>query len=372
MKALNWKELRTKKRFWIAMVILGALIVEGVIVGNYFVKKYQQQQKSPRYQVVIAKTTPLITLGGRLAAGQMLDLTPSETTNTKITVVNYADNTAVAAGSVLATAENSQLEDQLAKLQVKLSGLNQQINAQKAVITSTTEQLNQTKNKQKANIKPKLESAKQKLAGLVAYQDAVKEDIKLITPKARYTIKAPYAGYVLVGQGTDGYTLKLSSQALVLDGVVSEYDYATVKAAISSAKVKIAATNQTISGKLVELKNTPSYTQDGVAYYQYKINLNSAKSALSGQTAAATLYHAGVVVAPSSLVTVKKTIKHKQQKATFVYVVKQGVAIRTQVSTTRYNGQTYVLTNLKAGDVVVKQPDATLLKTTQKKVSAYE
>lgn len=376
MKKINWKELRTKKRFWIGAIIVLFIVVEGGIISNYFYKKYRLNQTAPRYQVTQLHPKTLLTVSGRVKAGTTQDLTPLSTGDYHITAVNYASGSYVSQGSEIGTITNQTAAGNARVLQTEISSMQSQITAQKAVVAAARTRLANAKKKRRPTYKVALNYARQKLAYLRGQKKILQSKLAVAQKRASQTLRAPYSGWLEITATSTGYSVKLIAQSQVVTGTVSEYDLATFKAAVKRVHVKAAATTTKSTATLTSLNVHQATVSSGVAQYRYVVALPSSSKFTVGQTVAVNLRHAGVAVAKSSLVQkkVKYTRRHHTYTRTvsYVYVVKKGVATRTHVTVVKYHGTNYITKGAKAGTTIVVHPKASLTRYHQKKVTAYE
>lgn len=355
-------------RFWI---ILGVLLVLGVIVAVGLVKANNQRAaQKQQYQTYQVKRDSALLLKGKVAAKDTVAVETGVSSTGTLTAINVKNGEHVDPGTVLMTFHDEQVQNQIDEANQTIAKTELAIQNDQQAITTLKRQSSQVPT---ATADSSAESAAD--SGVAADQSQqarntlaadqltlqqTNDSLTRLQAKLDPQVTAKIAGTIALDTTNNSNTgipdMQIISDGQIIDGQVTEYDYAKLKQELAVTVMPVSNTDH-YQGKIVTIDQTPqaatpttSTAQTGgseAATYQFTVKIDHKLT--NGFNVQIRVPQNTIRLPAASLV--KKAGMH------YVYVVKKHKAYRQKVVVKKVDGYWHLMSGLQLKTTIITNPD---------------
>ncbi|EOL44456.1 efflux RND transporter periplasmic adaptor subunit [Enterococcus caccae] len=361
-------------------LVIGGIIA-GVCIGSYFLFFSSPKKAEPNYNAFTLKPLDPLLLKGEVKATQTQDIFYDQTFGT-IADIPVKHEQEVKNGDVLLNYLNGEAQNRADQQQriVNKSSLSAQQAAQNLSRAQTRyneaqTSLNQMKAdfnretdpEKKEELKGKIDQQKTEATSInnemvqaqqaldLAYTEVNDEAAALESEQGKVTstVKATIDGVAMVNEAgkksLEQPLVQVLSKSKQTKGIVTEYDLAKLKVG-QEVSVTSIGSNQTAQGKISRIDQLPKSKNGNdseIPTYEFIVD---------GEFPWAYGSSVQVSLPQPQLVLPEKTIVTKDNK-TFVYVYKNGRAVKTDVKIADMNGAKIVESGISKGTKIIGNPD---------------
>ncbi|ALS00741.1 hypothetical protein ATZ33_04955 [Enterococcus silesiacus] len=372
-------------------LIIGGILI-GVCVGSYFLFFSSSKKVEPSYNVfTLSRLDPLL-LKGEVKPAQTEDIFYDQTLGT-IADIPVKNEQEVKNGDVVLNYLNGEAQTRVDQQQrtVNKSSLSAQQAAQnlsraQARYNEAQASLNQanadhdreTDPEKKEELKGKVEQQKTEVTSTnnevfqaqqaldLANTEVNDESAALESEQGKVTstVKSPIDGVAMVNEAgkksLDQPLIQVLSKTKQIKGIVTEYDLNKLKIG-QEVSVTSIGSNQTAQGKITNINQLPQSKNGNdseIPTYEFIVE---------GDFPWAYGSSTQVSLPQPQLVLPEKSVLKKENK-TFVFVYKNGRAVKTDVKITDVNGAKNVESGVSNGAKIIGNPDDELKDNTEVQV----
>lgn len=364
--------------------LISGAIIAGICVGSYFLFFSSSKKTEPNYNVFTLNQLDPLLLKGEVKAAQTEDIFYDQTLGT-IADIPVKHEQEVKNGDVLLNYLNGEAQSRADQQQrtVNKSSLTaqqavQNLSLAQARLNEAQTNLNQSKAELDREVDPeKKEALKGKVEQLkvevtssnndviqaqqaldLAYTEVNDESAALESEQGKVTstVKATIDGVAMVNEAgknsLDQPLVQVLSKTKQTKGTVTEYDLAKLKVGQEVSVISIGS-NQTAQGKISAINQLPkskSGSESEIPTYEFVVD---------GDFPWAYGSSVQISLPQPQLVLPEKSIVTKENK-TFVYVYKNGRAVKTDVKLVEANGAKNVESGVVKGTKIIGNPDDAL------------
>ncbi|EOH98470.1 hypothetical protein UAW_01066 [Enterococcus haemoperoxidus ATCC BAA-382] len=372
-------------------LVIGGIII-GVCIGSYFLFFSSPKKAEPSYNVFTLNQLDPLLLKGEVKASQTEEIFYDQTLGT-IGDIPVKHEQEVKNGDVLLNYLNSEAQSRAEQQQrtVNKSSLSAQQAAQnlsraQARYNEAQASYNQAKAEldrevepdKKEELKGKAEQQKTEVTTTnneviqaqqaldLAYTEVNDESAALESEQGKVTstVKATIDGVAMVNEAgkksLEQPLVQVLSKTKQIKGTVTEYDLSKLKAG-QEVSVTSIGSNQTATGKIGSINQLPKSkngSDSEIPTYEFIVD---------GDFPWAYGSSVQISLPQPQLVVPEKSILTKDDK-TFVYVYKNGRAVKTDVKVKDVNGAKNVESGVSKGTKIIGNPDDVLKDNTEVQV----
>ncbi|EKF52511.1 efflux RND transporter periplasmic adaptor subunit [Lactococcus garvieae] len=388
---------RNKKILCVVGGILFLLVTISIIL--YKISNISEENTKAYNIIEIKKTDPLILKG--IVQPKDTSYFNLEPGLGKISNISVQSGQVVNKGDVIATYQNTTIEDQaneqiqsLEKLNLAVSNAQTNVNnakqkqeeLEKQLVSVQNEQSliknkkisNEEKQAEKADIDAKVESIKQ---ALDAQKDAVLQAIQMLDnanidlsstnnsieqtkKKIITTITSPFKGIVYINnKGELDNSVPYAtvvSQETVIRGTVSEYDYSKIREG-QMVKINVTADDKSVDGTITSISELPEGldTNEGSSGQSDKNMISSFSFLITPKTAIHYGFNVQINV-PTNKIEVSKHNIVEKGTGKFVFIYSGGKVHKKKVEVQEESEKYILKSGIKENDKIIDTPDAEL------------
>ncbi|MBW4806547.1 biotin/lipoyl-binding protein, partial [Loigolactobacillus coryniformis] len=283
-------------RFWI---ILGVLLVLGVIGAVGLVKANNQQAaQKQQYQTYQVKRDSALLLKGKVAAKDTVAVETGVSSTGTLTAINVKNGEHVDPGTVLMTFHDDQVQSQIDEANQTVAKTELAIQNDQQAITALKKQSNQPTTEVTGSdtdssvadsgaAADQLQQARNTLAADQLTLQQTNDSLTRLQAKLDPQVTAKIAGTIALDTTNNSNTgipdMQIISDGQIIDGQVTEYDYAKLKLELAVTVMPVSNTDH-YQGKIVTIDQTPqaatpttSTAQTGgseAATYQFTVKID--------------------------------------------------------------------------------------------------
>lgn len=349
----------------LVVVVLLIIAVIGIVVAH------NHGQKDNTYQTMTIKKDAALLLKGQIAADNTVDVMSPDSTST-LQTINVQDGEHVAQGETLMTFYDASVESQIeeaqqtvAKTQLAVQQDQQSVTLAQNTATSTTDAEGNTTS---TTDQSAISQAQSQLAQDQLALSQAQQQISSLEAKLNPTVKAAISGTIALNYNTQSTTglpsMQIISDGQIINGTVSEYDYAKIKERdhvtvlpissddkLSGTIINIAATPQDSGTSATSLTASSAASSAGSVSY-YKFTVRVARKLVNG-------FNVQIKVPQDTIRVPEKAIVQSDKKH-YVFRVVNHKAIKTQVHVHQDNGIWYLDSGLQTKDKIIVNPDKSM------------
>ncbi|MBO0441588.1 efflux RND transporter periplasmic adaptor subunit [Candidatus Enterococcus ikei] len=365
-------------------LVIGGIIVSVGIVGSYFLFFSPAKKVEPSYNVFTLDPLDPLLLKGEVKAAQTEDIFYDQTLGT-IANIPVKHEQEVKNGEAVLNYQNGEAQtraDQQQRVVNKSSLSAQQASqnlnraqtryneAQASLNQSRTEYDREADPEKKEELKSKVEQQKTETTTLnneviqaqqaldLAYTEVNDESAALESEQGKVssTVNATIDGVAIINEAgkksLEIPLIQVLSKTKQVKGTVTEYDLNKLKIG-QEVSVTSIGSNETAQGKISSINQLPrskNNSESEIPTYEFIVDGNFPWA--YGSSVQVTLQQPQLVLPKTSLVT--------KDNQTFVYVYKNGRAVKTDVKVTESNGATNVESGVSKGAKIISNPDDAL------------
>lgn len=356
-------------RFWI---ILGILLVLGVIVAVGLVKANNQRAaQKQQYQTYQVKRDSALLLKGKVAAKDTVAVETGVSSTGTLTAINVKNGEHVDPGTVLMTFHDDQVQSQIDEANQTVAKTELAIQNDQQAITALKKQSNQPTTEVTGSdtdssvadsgaAADQLQQARNTLAADQLTLQQTNDSLTRLQAKLDPQVTAKIAGTIALDTTNNSNTgipdMQIISDGQIIDGQVTEYDYAKLKQELAVTVMPVSNTDH-YQGKIVTIDQTPQATtsttstaQTGgseAATYQFTVKIDHKLT--NGFNVQIRVPQNTIRLPAASLV--KKAGTH------YVYVVKKHKAYRQKVVVKKVDGYWHLMSGLQPKTTIITNPD---------------
>ncbi|MGX7148731.1 efflux RND transporter periplasmic adaptor subunit [Enterococcus ureasiticus] len=373
-------------------LIIGGILI-GVCVGSYFLFLSPSKEVKLSYNVFTLNQQDPLLLKGEVKATQTEDVFYDQTMGT-IADIPVKNEQEVKNGDIVLNYVNSEAQNRADQQQraVNKSSLSAQQAAQN--LSRTQGRYNEAQAKlnqinadydresdpeKKEELKGKAEQQKAEVTSInneviqaqqaseLAYTEVNDESAALESEQGKVTssIKSSMDGVAMVNEAgkksLDQPLIQVLSKTKQVKGIVTEYDLNKLKIG-QEVSVTSIGSNQTAQGKISSINQLPkskSGNDSEIPTYEFIVE---------GDFPWAYGSSAQVSLPQPQLILPEKSVLNKDNK-TFVFVYKNGRAVKTDVKVTDVNGAKNLESGVSKGTKIIGNPDDVLQDNTEVQVT---
>ena len=375
------------KRQQIYLSIMGGVISFLLIGGAVIYKLSNPIVEEDSYKLVKVKKSEPLVLKGIVQPKNTSYLNLDQTLG-KISAISVKNGQEINENDVIATYQNTTIEDQAEEQTQSLEKLNLAVtNAQINLENATQKQqeletrLTAAKNEhaaitnkkideemkkaEKAEAENKIEAAQQALDEANVDLSSVNNTIEQTKKKITNTVTAPIKGIVYINdKGKTDATVPYAtivSPDKVIKGTVTEYDYNKVKVG-QVVNINLLNEEKSIEGTITDVNALP---EDMEVSTQTNISSdkNNTVSTFTFMVSPKEPIHYGYNVqinVPTNHLELAKKNTIKENNEVFVFIYRDRKAIKQKVEVKEENGKYLVKTGLKENDSIIETPGVRL------------
>lgn len=363
-------------RFWI---VLGVLVVLVVIVAFGLVRANSQRAaKQHDYQTYQVKRDSALLLKGKVAAKDTVAVETGVSSTGTLTAINVKNGEHVDPGTVLMTFHDDQVQSQIDDANQTIAKTELAIQNDQQAITTLKQQTNQTNvatadssadttsttvdsaTADSGMAADQLQQARNTLAGDQLTWQQTNDSLTRLQAKLDPQVTAKIAGTIALDTTSNNNTgipdMQIISDGQIIDGQVTEYDYAKLKHDMAVTVMPVSNTDR-YSGKIVTIDETPqaatqtaSASQSGgseAAAYRFTVKI--AHQLTNGFNVQIRVPQNTIRLPASSLV--------KKGTTRYVYVVKKHRAQRQKVIVKKVDGYWRLMAGVQPKATIITNPD---------------
>jgi HlyD family secretion protein len=394
MKLKNMKRMTKKKKIYLS-IVAGVVALLAIIISAVYVNLKKGNNDNAYTSYKIEKTEPLL-FKGFVTAEKVYSVFYDQSLG-KVTDILVKDGQEIKSGDAILSYRNEEIqseadaqENSLKKLSISVDSAKNDLNNARSKVKDYKNKLSQSKN-ELGNIDASTSEGQQKKQELKAvinqyeeqldaqnsvvtqsesalssakldYKDASKS-VDSIRKKANKNVTAEISGIVSVNEKgkTDPTVpvIKIISKNVVVEGIVSEYDYDSIKLR-QRVKVRPVSQKEEIGGQIKQINQLPdteinvgdnqANSTGSLSNYKFLVELDSPVQ-----------YGYSVQIKlPIDELRIPKKALIKEGNKEYVYLYISGKVIKKPIKTETKNEVIVVLNGLKEGDVIISNPDKEL------------
>ncbi|HBI2077911.1 TPA: efflux RND transporter periplasmic adaptor subunit [Enterococcus faecalis] len=380
------KKLTKKQQIFLTIIgcIIGVLLISAILI--YKLNATEQKDEVSYKIIKIKKSDPLVLKG--IVQPKTTSYLNYDQSLGKINTISVKNGQEINENDVVATYQNTTVEDQAEEQTQSLEKLNLAVtNAQINLDNATQKQqelenrLTIAKNEQttiinkkmddemkkaeKAEVDSKIETIQQSLDAANVDLSSANNTIEQTKKKITTTVTAPFKGIVYINDkgkvdAAVPYATILSPET-VIKGSVTEYDYNKVKV---GQPVTISQINEekATDGIITEINALPE--EMAVSPQDTSSTKNSTISTFSFIISPKEPIHYGynvqISVPMNNLELAKKNTVKENNNEVFVFIYRDGKVVKQKIEVKEDNNKYVVKTGLKENDSIVEKPDTSL------------
>ncbi|WP_416353966.1 efflux RND transporter periplasmic adaptor subunit [Agrilactobacillus fermenti] len=353
------KSVFKKRGFIIGLVIVVVLIIAMIGIGI----ARSRSSNHTNYQIVTIKRDSPLLLKGQIASDNTVDVTTPVSGTLTLSQINVQDGQHVEAGQVLMTLHDSSAEDQLYEAQASLAKA-------RLAVQQDQQALNQA---QQATAGAQDQSGIQQARNQLSQDElAVSQgetQVSNLQNRLNPIVKASISGTISLDDTANTTTgmpsMKIISDGQVINGQISEYDYAKIRPQTQVTVLPISS-GAKLKGTILSVDNVPTQSGAGssataataggagagtssssVSYYKFTVKID--QRLVNG-------FNVQIKV-PQNTIRIPSAAIVKEKGKSYVYRVVKNKAVKTEVRVSKDNGVTYLDNGLDLKDKIVANPD---------------
>jgi HlyD family secretion protein len=394
MKLKNMKRMTKKKKIYLS-IVAGVVALLAIIISAVYVNLKKGNNDNAYTSYKIEKPEPLL-FKGFVTAEKVYSVFYDQSLG-KVTDILVKDGQEIKSGDAILSYKNEEIqseadaqENSLKKLSISVDSAKNDLNNARSKVKDYKNKLSQSKN-ELGNIDASTSEGQQKKQELKAvinqyeeqldaqnsvvtqsesalssakldYKDASKS-VDSIRKKANKNVTAEISGIVSVNEKgkTDPTVpvIKIISKNVVVEGIVSEYDYDSIKLR-QRVNVRPVSQKEEIGGQIKQINQLPdteinvgdnqANSTGSLSNYKFLVELDSPVQ-----------YGYSVQIKlPIDELRIPKKALIKEGNKEYVYLYISGKVIKKPIKTETKNEVIVVLNGLKEGDVIISNPDKEL------------
>lgn len=352
---------KVSKRVWlivIVLVLLGVIVAVGLVKAN----KEKATQES-HYQTHRVKPDNALLLKGKVAAKDTVSVETGVSSTGTLTAVKVKNGEHVEPGTVLMTFHDDQVQSQIDEANQTIDKTNLAIQNDHQAIASLQKQKSTVSSVSVSDddngvAADQLQQAKQTLAADQLTLRQAQESLNRLQEKLNPQVTAKISGTVALDDSqteTGMPNMRIISDDQIIDGEVTEYDYAKLKEQMAVKVLPVSNTDR-YSGEIVAIAQTPQAEkaatsgQDGgnqAATYQFKVKI---KPQLTNG------FNVQIRV-PQNTIHLPAASLIKHGASHYVYVVRHHRAYRRKVVVKKVAGYWQLMGGVKPHTQIIANPD---------------
>ncbi len=356
-------------RFWI---ILGVLFVLGVIVAVGLVKANSQRAaQKQQYQTYQVKRDSALLLKGKVAAKDTIAVETGVSSTGTLTAINVKNGEHVDPGTVLMTFHDDQVQGQIDEANQTVAKTELAIQNDQQAITALKKQSNQPTTEVTGSdidsavaasgaAADQLQQAQNTLAADQLTLQQTNASLTRLQAKLDPQVTAKIAGTIALDTTNNSNTgipdMQIISDGQIIDGQVTEYDYAKLKHELAVTVMPVSNTDH-YQGKIVTIDQTPQAAapttgtaQTGgseAATYQFTVKIDHKLT--NGFNVQIRVPQNTIRLPAASLV--------KKAGTRYVYAIKKHKAYRQKVVVKKVDGYWHLMSGLQPKTTIITNPD---------------
>lgn len=394
MKLKNIKRMTKKKKIYLS-IAAGVVALLAIIISAVYVNLKKGNNDNAYTSYKIEKPEPLL-FKGSVTAEKVSSVFYDQSLG-KITEIPVKDGQEIKSGDIILSYKNEEIqseadaqENSLKKLSVSVDSAKNDLNNSRSKVKNYKNKLSHLKNElgnvdtstlegqqKKQELEASINQYKDQLdaqnsvvtqsesalsVAKLDYKDASKS-VDSIRKKANKNVTAEISGIVSINENgkTDptAPVIKIISKNVVVEGIVSEYDYDSIKLN-QRVKVRPVSQKEEIGGQIKQINQLPETeinvgnnqgnSTGSLSNYKFLVELDSPIQ-----------YGYSVQIKlPIDELRIPKKALIKEGNKEYVYLYISGKVIKKPIKTETKNEVIDVLDGLKEGDIIISNPNEKL------------
>lgn len=394
MKRKNIKRMTKKQKIYLS-IVAGVVALLAIIISAIYVNLKKDNNDNSYISYKIEKPEPLL-FKGFVTAEKVSNVFYDQSLG-KITEIPVKDGQEIKSGDIILSYKNEEIqseadaqENSLKKLSVSVDGAKNDLNNARSKVKNYKNKLSNLKNElsnvdtstlegqqKKQELKATINQYEEQLdaqnsvvaqtesalsVAKLDYNDASKS-VNSIRKKANKNITSEISGIVSINEnGKSDPTspvIKIISKNVVVEGLVSEYDYDSIKLN-QRVKVRPVSQKEEIGGQIKQINQLPE-TEINVGNNQGNStgSLSNYKFLVELDSPLQYGYSVQIKLSIDELRIPKKALIKEGNKE-YVYLYISGKVIKKPIKTETKNEVINVLDGLKEGDIIIANPNEKL------------
>lgn len=394
MKRKNIKRMTKKQKIYLS-IVAGVVALLAIIISAIYVNLKKDNNDNSYISYKIEKPEPLL-FKGFVTAEKVSNVFYDQSLG-KITEIPVKDGQEIKSGDIILSYKNEEIqseadaqENSLKKLSVSVDGAKNDLNNARSKVKNYKNKLSNLKNElsnvdtstlegqqKKQELKATINQYEEQLdaqnsvvaqtesalsVAKLDYNDASKS-VDSIRKKANKNITSEISGIVSINEnGKSDPTspvIKIISKNVVVEGLVSEYDYDSIKLN-QRVKVRPVSQKEEIGGQIKQINQLPE-TEINVGNNQGNStgSLSNYKFLVELDSPLQYGYSVQIKLSIDELRIPKKALIKEGNKE-YVYLYISGKVIKKPIKTETKNEVIDVLDGLKEGDIIIANPNEKL------------
>lgn len=394
MKRKNIKRMTKKQKIYLS-IVAGLVALLAIIISAIYVNLKKDNNDNSYISYKIEKPEPLL-FKGFVTAEKVSNVFYDQSLG-KITEIPVKDGQEIKSGDIILSYKNEEIqseadaqENSLKKLSVSVDGAKNDLNNARSKVKNYKNKLSNLKNElsnvdtstlegqqKKQELKATINQYEEQLdaqnsvvaqtesalsVAKLDYNDASKS-VDSIRKKANKNITSEISGIVSINEnGKSDPTspvIKIISKNVVVEGLVSEYDYDSIKLN-QRVKVRPVSQKEEIGGQIKQINQLPE-TEINVGNNQGNStgSLSNYKFLVELDSPLQYGYSVQIKLSIDELRIPKKALMKEGNKE-YVYLYISGKVIKKPIKTETKNEVINVLDGLKEGDIIIANPNEKL------------
>lgn len=394
MKRKNIKRMTKKQKIYLS-IVAGVVALLAIIISAIYVNLKKDNNDNSYISYKIEKPEPLL-FKGFVTAEKVSNVFYDQSLG-KITEIPVKDGQEIKSGDIILSYKNEEIqseadaqENSLKKLSVSVDGAKNDLNNARSKVKNYKNKLSNLKNElsnvdtstlegqqKKQELKATINQYEEQLdaqnsvvaqtesalsVAKLDYNDASKS-VDSIRKKANKNITSEISGIVSINEnGKSDPTspvIKIISKNVVVEGLVSEYDYDSIKLN-QRVKVRPVSQKEEIGGQIKQINQLPE-TEINVGNNQGNStgSLSNYKFLVELDSPLQYGYSVQIKLSIDELRIPKKALIKEGNKE-YVYLYISGKVIKKPIKTETKNEVINVLDGLKEGDIIIANPNEKL------------
>lgn len=394
MKRKNIKRMTKKQKIYLS-IVAGVVALLAIIISAIYVNLKKDNNDNSYISYKIEKPEPLL-FKGFVTAEKVSNVFYDQSLG-KITEIPVKDGQEIKSGDIILSYKNEEIqseadaqESSLKKLSVSVDGAKNDLNNARSKVKNYKNKLSNLKNElsnvdtstlegqqKKQELKATINQYEEQLdaqnsvvaqtesalsVAKLDYNDASKS-VDSIRKKANKNITSEISGIVSINEnGKSDPTspvIKIISKNVVVEGLVSEYDYDSIKLN-QRVKVRPVSQKEEIGGQIKQINQLPE-TEINVGNNQGNStgSLSNYKFLVELDSPLQYGYSVQIKLSIDELRIPKKALIKEGNKE-YVYLYISGKVIKKPIKTETKNEVINVLDGLKEGDIIIANPNEKL------------